>query len=124
MLSRLRTFRQIATLLALEPFNDQGVCMSETRHDWAGQTLATIFFSQERHHFEHLCTSPDDTSLILCLPQMFLEIFGMAHWNSYFFLLSSDAGGLCGQWLGKREAESYRDKWTSPAEREITLDDL
>lgn len=129
MLSRLSTFRSIATILSLAEFSgDAGtiICTSaegaQTRHDWAGASLETIFFERNSQHFERFAAGGG--SIILSVPQMFLQIFGMAEWNCSFFLLSHDEHGPSGQWLGKNEAESYRDKWACGATRELSLDDL
>jgi hypothetical protein len=125
MLSRLSTFRSIASILSLADFSGEAgtiTCSDQTRHDWTGASLETIFFERNSQHFERFAEG--EGSIILALPQMFLQIFGMEQWNCSFFLLSLDEHGISGQWLGKNEAESYRDKWAAPQTRELSLDDL
>ena len=127
MLSRLSTFRSIATILSLADFAGETgtiICSDETRHDWTGASLETIFFSREWKHFPIFAQTANQSSFILSLPQMFLQIFGMEQWNSPFFLLSFDEHGISGQWLGKNEAESYQDRWAAGTARELSLDDL
>jgi hypothetical protein len=125
MLSRLQTFASISNTLSLAEFSGETgtiICIDKARHDWIGASLETIFFHRNSYHFEKFARSDD--SLILSLPQMFLEIFGMSEWNCSFFRLYQGKHGLCGQWLGKNEAEYYRDKWATPLTRELSIDDL